>query len=306
MPGMPALRVTDWHQLVGEFFDDRRAHGLKERSLEFYQYGAERLLIWTAESGITPADFASRHLRAFLAWLQMSGSRQRDWRRGQRLAPRTLHAYSRVVRALLYFGAREGMLEAAPVMEMPKVPKPDPDYLREDEVERLRGACRKPRDRALFELMLDSGLRRGEVSRLTWGDLMPDAALVRVRVRHGKGDKPRVTYCTLQTWRLLCEWRAPGDPRAAVFGLTAPGLRMALRRLGDRAGVKLHPHMTRHTAIRRWLKRGMPVNAAQRMAGHSTSQLTIDLYGSASDADTAEAFLSAIGKTVCTPPGDLI
>jgi hypothetical protein len=31
------------------------------------------------------------------------------------------------------------------------------------------------------------------------------------------------------------------------------------------------------------------------MAGHSTSQLTIDLYGSASDADTAEAFLSAIG-----------
>jgi integrase/recombinase XerD len=295
MPGMPALRATTWPQLVDEFLADRRAHGLKDRSLEFYQYGLERFLLWAAESGVVPADFEARHLRAFLAWLQMTGNRARDRRKGQRLAPRTLHAYSRVVRALLYFGGREGMLEAVPVMQMPRVPRPDPEYLREDEIERLRGACRDPRDRVLIELMLDTGLRRGEVCRLTWGDLAPDRALVRVRVRHGKGDRPRVTYCTLETWRHLLDACSPGDSREPVFGLRPDGLRQMLRRLGERAGVKVHPHMIRHSAVRRWLKRGVPINAAQRMAGHSTSQLTIDLYGSASDADTAEAFLSAIG-----------
>jgi Zn finger protein HypA/HybF involved in hydrogenase expression len=187
MPGMPVLKATTWTQLVDEFLADRRAQGLKDRSLEFYQYGLERFLLWAAESGVVPADFEARHLRAFLAWLQMTGNRARDRRKGQRLAPRTLHAYSRVVRALLYFGGREGMLEAVPVMQMPRLPRPDPEYLREDEIERLRQACRDPRDRVLIELMLDTGLRRGEVCRLTWGDLTPDAALVRVRVRHGKG-----------------------------------------------------------------------------------------------------------------------
>lgn len=294
MARMAALKATTWPALVADFIADRQAHNLKDRSLDFYQYGIERFLLWANESRVEPQDFDARHLRGFLAWLQMTGSRQRDHRRGQRLAPRTLHCYARVVRALLYFGGREGMLEAVPIVEMPKVPKPDPEYLRDDEITRLSDACTAPRDRALVALMLDSGLRRGEVCRLTWRDLTPDSALVRVRVRHGKGDKPRVTYCTLATWDLLVRWRKPGDSSALVFGLQPAGLRQVLRRLGERAGVRLHPHMLRHTAARAWLRSGVPVNSAQRMLGHSTSALTLDLYGSASDADTAEAFLRAV------------
>lgn len=269
MPGMPALRATTWPQLVEEFLVDRRAHGLKDRSLEFYQYGIERFLLWAAESGVAPADFEARHLRAFLAWLQMTGSRARDRRKGQRLAPRTLHAYSRVVRALHYFGGREGMLEAVPVMQMPRVPRPDPEYLREDEIDRLREVCRDPRDRVLIELMLDTGLRRGEFCRLTWGDLAPDGSLVRVRVRHEKGDRPRVTYCTLDTWRHLVDACSPGDSRQSVFGLTPDGLQQMLRRLGE--DRRNHPLLE---AQKVGVRRRSPELPAGRVSENSRHRLT--------------------------------
>jgi site-specific recombinase XerD len=73
-----------------------------------------------------------------------------------------------------------------------RLPKPLPRSLKDGEVEKLLAVISDARDRAMFMLMLRSGLRVEEVAHLT-----VDAVEYRKRqvfVANGKGAKDRVIY----------------------------------------------------------------------------------------------------------------
>ncbi len=110
------------------------------------------------------------------------------------------------------------------------------------------------RDRALLLVLVDSGVRRSEVSQLDWNDV--DLKARTIHIRHGKGDKPRVTTmgdaCAKALWQLSRLQGGAGDAPAfrgrSGARLTPSGIYQAIASIGDRAGVEgLHPHRFRHS-----------------------------------------------------------
>ena len=64
-----------------------------------------------------------------------------------------------------------------------------------------------------------------------------------------------------------------------------------LKRLASQAGIEsgFNPHNFRHGAIRGWLANGMPLSLASQLAGHSSVNVTGDIYGTANESELARA-----------------
>ena len=143
------------------------------------------------------------------------------------------------------------------------------------------GECR---DKAIFMLMLSTGIRRAELLSLK------DAAVniaEGVRYGLGKGKKQRSvrfghkTCWVLQRYRLLHRPQ-PATPNIEAFFLNRDGyeltdasLEMLFRRARERSGVaRLHPHLLRHTYGTRSSELGIPTLTLQRFMGHSQPTVT--------------------------------
>jgi integrase/recombinase XerD len=148
--------------------------------------------------------------------------------------------------------------DPSPRLEKPKKPELIPHALDTDEVLALLNAAarsRNPqRDVALVVFLTETGLRRGELVKLTVEDVKFSAQAGSggwVIVRCGKGKKDRFTPFGEATRQTLSEWLAVrSSDLPTLFGIGYEGLPQLLLRLRRRAGVKSHcnPHAFRHSA----------------------------------------------------------
>lgn len=147
------------------------------------------------------------------------------------------------------------------------------------------------RDRAIFELLYSSGLRAGELCRLTLYDLDRDKRTV--IIKQGKGRKDRlvpVGHIALD-WlqRYLTESRpqhlarAKPGPAATLLFLTATGLTLTPARLlrlvrayakAQNLPASTTTHSLRHACATGMLRGGASIRHVQEMLGHSNIQTT--------------------------------
>lgn len=244
-----------------DFILSRKVAQLAPKTIDFYEYTAGAFVEWLSLTD--PADITTRHVRAFLA-----ETAEQD------VKDSTLHAFARGVRAFLNFCSAEGYIPEPIKVQMPRVANKRLPVLNAEDVRRVIDACRKPRDRALVLVMVDTGLRRSEVAGLTWGDV--DLSTGVIRVIQGKGRRDRTVVVGLRTRRSLLKLRrsVPHELNDSVFGLKPAGVRQALRRLGDRTGLHLSPHVLRRTFATLALRGGMSPLHLQRLLGHTSLEMT--------------------------------
>ena len=170
--------------------------------------------------------------------------------------------------------------------------------------------------RLFFRVALSTGLRRGEMIGLRWGDISLGERVIDVRrsicpyddidddealtTKSEAGERvvplfPDALKALEELYRLAC---TPGDddpvfvtvePKPAVEGRRAsvPGgvlsprmVTKAFRRYADRAGLsEITLHDLRHTTITRLIEQGAPINLIAAIAGHSKTSTTTDIYG---------------------------
>jgi site-specific recombinase XerD len=158
-----------------------------------------------------------------------------------------------------------------------------PRDIKEETVASLWAMIEKPRDQAMFALMLKAGLRVGEIVALN-KDAMERPGkdrLVRLRVR-GKGDKERVIFLTPQTWLYLHYWlqMRPSSTSPALFlnqharRLSVAGVQYILKKYCRKAGVQATCHQLRHTFARRLAEQNMPIDSLAKLMGHNDLQTT--------------------------------
>jgi site-specific recombinase XerD len=136
-------------------------------------------------------------------WLQLYLNKQRKDRQG--------NGYTSVyqdIRAFWVFWVdseseydHTGTITSAPVNPMSRIPAPkvvttEVPVLSVEQIDSILAACsgrdfQDLRDRAIILVLLASGLRRFELAALDLADV--DMAARTITVKHGKGDKPRVT-----------------------------------------------------------------------------------------------------------------
>ncbi|UOT08435.1 site-specific integrase (plasmid) [Rhodococcus opacus] len=186
-----------------------------------------------------------------------------------------------------------------------------PKVLTVQQVQSILDSCDHLRDRLLFALMLDTGIRVGEALGLRHEDLAIAEKTVTVMPRHNDNRArakagARTIPTSAELMRLYADylnqeygaldsdyvfvnlWSAPrGRPwsYSAVYDL--------VRRLRTRTGVDFGPHLFRHTYATWLLRRGAAMESVQALLGHASITSTIDTYSHLTVEDARQTLESA-------------
>lgn len=152
------------------------------------------------------------------------------------------------------------------------------------------------RNAAMIALMLQAGLRVGEVCAVRPDDIHLAPRSGRVVVRHGKGNKYREVPLNIDARRAIDRYKqiAP-DVTGGLFDRNGKPLhprtiQQHLADLGRLAGLdfKLTPHMLRHTFGKTLTDTGTPLNQIALLMGHADVNTTA-IYTMPGQADLQTA-----------------
>jgi integrase/recombinase XerC len=211
---------------------------------------------------------------------------------GKGLSPRTLALVLSAWRGWFNWLVRHRGFKANPVLGVraPKAARPLPRALSVEATQRLldnkADGVAATRDRAMFELLYSSGLRRAELIALDANDGRLDLRQSEVTVT-GKGSKTRTVPIgakareALRAWLEVRNQLARPNEKALFVGSRGQRISPAvvgarLAAWGRASGVqeRVHPHMLRHSFASHVLQSSQDLRAVQEMLGHSSISTT--------------------------------
>jgi integrase/recombinase XerD len=193
-----------------------------------------------------------------------------------------------------------------------KTSRPRPRVLTAAEVQTILDACDHLRDRLLFAVLLDCGVRIGEALGLRHEDMGIADRTVTVMPRRNdnraraKAGISRMIPASAELMRLYAGyltgeygsldsdyvfvnlWSQPyGRPwtYAAVYDLVL--------RLRERTGIDFEPHQWRHTYATWLLRKGAGMESVKELLGHASISTTIDTYGHLTVEDARQTLEAA-------------
>jgi site-specific recombinase XerD len=226
------------------------------------------------------------------------------------LSKHTLHMYVRACRRFFKWMEEEEYIDNNPAKRLELPPKPKSYRRGIKETERdliLKQAIGNERDYAMALFLADTACRVGGIAGLKIQDLdlENDCAVVHEKGRGGN-QKARLVFFQQKTKRALIEWLAirpetpncfyvfggfkKGGTRLGWHGLTESGVYQVIKRLAKKAGVDhgFNPHNWRHGAARGMIKNGASLAVVSQILGHSSTQVTGDIYGILSENELRE------------------
>jgi len=263
--------------------------------------------VWL-ESGLSQhtLDAYRRDLVAFAIWLAINQPKTElcrvdrgsllgylAERVGQSASPRTTARLLSSLRRFYRHAVREGHASADPTVdvESPKLGRPVPKTLTEDDVERLLEApdTNTPvglRDRAMLEVLYATGVRVTELVGLLATTIDLESGVMRVT---GKGSKERLVpfgeEANVWVKRYMDSGRPEilGQKRSDALFVTARGSSMTrqafwqlIKRHAVTANIEKHisPHTLRHAFATHLLNHGADLRTVQMLLGHSSLSTT--------------------------------
>ncbi len=210
-----------------------------------------------------------------------------DYLMDKGLKPKTINCHLDSIRGFYeYLCDEEEVPIANPVKRgyALKLSRPLPRHLRDEEVDELLSVIEDFRDRAVFMLMLRSGLRVEEVANLILSSI--DLRRRRIFVINGKGSKDRVVYISEDSYNALKQYLKvrPSSRVKKVFlvekgryrgkGISVRGIQKRMEHYARKAGLKVSCHHLRHTMATQLLNADAKLVTIQDLLGHTRIKTT--------------------------------
>ncbi|MCS3632649.1 integrase [Salinibacter ruber] len=285
---------------IGHFLDSKRRDGLQESTLDGYEYKLNNFARHTPV-GAMMQDVQPDHVHSYVQARVNEG--QSNESTPSNATKRSRHRH---VKAFFSWAEENELVNESPVEEVPKPREEEKEkaFLKPEDVEKLLrtiDAHRKmkedepgptPRDtwlKQMIRVAVGTGLRRGELLNLRWGDINLDSGRLVVRNRDNftakSGNERTVPFrgATLNTVREMHKARTPLDNEPVFVDANddvpkpdrvSKRFKFYVRKakLSDRE--KLSFHSCRHTTGS-WLSmQGVPLRVISEILGHSNTQVT--------------------------------
>ncbi len=213
------------------------------------------------------------------------------------------------VRSFFGWCLREGLIDKRPDANLKKPEAQSPEikpFNREEVQALLKVASRtrhKFRDVAILLVLLDTGLRATELTRLLVKDVdLKSGEVAVIPYNSGRKSHPRHVYLSVASkkavWRYLAE-RSDDNPNSNLFlanegrAMDRNSLHLMLNRIAKVAKVRgANPHKFRHTFACEYIRNGGDAFTLQRLLGHSTLEM-VRRYLALVQGDIATAHRSA-------------
>ena len=288
------------------------AEGYSPLTVAAYQSSLGLLVTFLENKNIE--EITETDLRSFFGYIRNTYISKT----GKELSTASHHRYWKSIRALFKWAETELSIGRPDlVIRMPRHNNKEIVPFSEDDIKKLIAACdysapihkedKKTyqfkrhtaiRDKAIILVLLDTGVRVGELTRLRIKDVnLENGAIQVLPYRIGK-TKPRVVIIGKLARKMLWKYLndrgecKPDDPlfiNATEKGSSRYSIRALLDKLGNRAGVpEVHPHRFRHTFAIEYLRNGGDVFTLQRFLGHSTLEM-VKKYLTLAQTDAANA-----------------
>lgn len=211
-------------------------------------------------------------------------------------------------------GIAENRIIKSHILKLP-VPRMQLRTISREEAATLLDSCTNLRDYLLLYLLFETGMRIGEALSLWLEDF--DMAGLTITL-HDRGEmenlaeiktvsSPRRLYCTQELMDLftgyVCEFHAAEIHTNHVFlkhkgdmvgkAMNYRDVDNLFRTLRKRTGIRVTPHMFRHTSLSLLHSAGWEPEMLRQRAGHKSIHTTLDTYVHPSEDDVAEAFRKA-------------
>ena len=229
-----------------------------------------------------------------------------DYLLDKRLAPKTINCHLGSIRGFYdYLRKQQDRPLTNPVKRgsLLRLSRPLPKHLKEEDVFSLFAVINSKRDRAMFMLMLRSGLRVEEVANLTLAAI--DWRRMRLYVYNGKGAKDRVVYISADTYKVLAAYvktrlssrikkvflvekgSCKGKP------ISVRGIQKRMEHYAKKTRLPISCHQLRHTMATQLLNAGMRIECLQQLLGHSNLEMTLR-YAKLSDTTREQEYFKAM------------
>ncbi|EOH97694.1 tyrosine-type recombinase/integrase [Enterococcus pallens] len=222
------------------------------------------------------------------------------------LKPSTIHAVFRITKQCINLAIRKKMINENPFasVKLPKLVKNKNQALTKQEQKGLETlALSEKKGRGIATLLaLHAGLRIGEISALTWGDLDFENNLIHVHstvqriIGAFNGKKTELVYTSSKTASstrlipmsqtlkkvllqrkqqakgkfVLTNHEKPVEPRLLTYHF---------HKIREKAKLTtIHFHQLRHTFATRCLESRGDIMSVSALMGHSSTQMTLDTY----------------------------
>ena len=276
------LNLTDHSRsTIDNFLDNLwMERGLSENTLQAYRSDLYAFASWLSDKPLIISEVQSTEILAYLA---------DQGTRSARTSARRLSS----IRRLYEYLVREGEMAHDPAakIESPRLGRPLPKSLTEDEVETLIKAPDTStdlglRDRAMLEVLYATGLRVSELVGLRLSQVNLRQGVVRVM---GKGNKERLVPLGEEAVYWLDKYQR--DARVNLFKneandvmfpsnrgkmMTRQTFWHAVKRHSLVAGIhkNMSPHVLRHAFATHLLNHGADLRVVQMLLGHSDISTT--------------------------------
>lgn len=302
---MPASRHTV-SELLDEWLESYVISNCSERTYLGYKGIIEKHIVPTL-GHVKLKDLRPAVIQAFYG----QALQKQNERNHTNLKGRTVLRMHRVLSEALRWGVRQGYLSTNPASRDHVDPPKDKRYiartLDRDEIETLLGAARDSRYYPPIYVGINTALRRNELLALEWRDI--DIFGMTISVNHslykhaGKVEliepksesSRRQISMTPPLARYLAEYKAEREslylrmgrilsPDDLVFGddvgqpIDPSVLSHNFGRIVKMAGLNVRFHDLRHSCATLALSAGVHPKIVQEMLGHSSIQITLDVY----------------------------
>ena len=258
--------------ILNKFISSKEIEGCSTRTLNYYKDNIIKML----DTINLPIDeITTELLRKYLA----------DYKSNSKSGMVTIDNIRRTLSSFFTWLENEDYLIKSPVRRIHKVKttRKVKETLTDENLEKLRDTCSNVRDLAILELLISTGMRVGEITRLNISDMNFQE---RSCIVLGKGNSEREVYFSAKSKMYIKKYlEMRTDNNEALFvSLIKPynrlgisGIEILIRNLGKEANInKVHPHKFRRTMATMSIDKGMPIEQIQKLLGHIKINTTME------------------------------